>query len=378
MERIDGNKNFNDEPANNSENELQSIDELPPFLRRGIYLTPARWKKTYIVLTIVFQIGLSFPIFTYITSSMVVGGIFAICSITFVSCYVMHPDFTKGVFLDVLLKDAKRTKQINTNIFNGILSNFIFFPFIISPLLWYFFMIPFATETPGRLGPATFEITLVGGILANLCMVIQMIFSSADYLPDQVNLCHIDKIKNYLEKVRELILNDDEEDGILLADKLTKEQEKVEKWILEINNGISGFNSITILGQSIFMIFFLGIVGSGYSVGATVTFSLFSAFNMAYLIMFMYGIAKPNMIWKQQKIALLNNPKVISAIFLKLKFPQENFESWLNDHNINASRLFGTKITFEIMKQTAGILTSAFGIAMYLLLRNELISLGVL
>ena len=56
-------------------------------------------------------------------------------------------------------------------------------------------------------------------------------------------------------------------------------------------------------------------------------------------------------VWEQQKILLLNNPKVISAVLQKLKFPKENFESWLNLHNINASRAFGTKITFEKMKQ---------------------------
>ena len=367
-----------DSRNNNNENELQSIDELPTFLRHGIYLTPTRWKKTNIFLLIMAQIGMSFPIFSYITSSMVVGGIFVVCSITFGVCQVNHPDFTKGVFLDLLLKDSKVTKQINTNIFNGIVFNLIFFPFVISPLMWYFFLVPFATTTPGMLGPATFEITLVAGILGNLSMVSQMIFSSADYLPDQISLCHIDKIKRYLEKVRDLILNDNEEDGIPLVDKLTQEQEIVEKWILEINNGISIYNSFLTGGQFIFLIFFLSIVGSGYSIGATITFSIFSSFFVVFLIMFMYGIAKPNMVWKQQKIALLNNPKVISAILLKLKFPKENFESWLQNHNINASRMFGTKITFEKMKQTAGILTSAFGIAMYLLLRNELTSRGVL
>ena len=214
-----------DSRNNNNENELQSIDELPTFLRHGIYLTPTRWKKTNIFLLIMAQIGMSFPIFAYITSSMVVGGIFVVCSITFGVCQVNHPDFTKGVFLDLLLKDSKVTKQINTNIFNGIVFNLIFFPFVISPLMWYFFLVPFATTTPGMLGPATFEITLVAGILGNLSMVSQMIFSSADYLPDQISLCHIDKIKRYLEKVRDLILNDNEEDGIPLVDKLTQEQE---------------------------------------------------------------------------------------------------------------------------------------------------------
>ena len=69
---------------------------------------------------------------------------------------------------------------------------------------------------------------------------------------------------------------------------------------------------------------------------------------------------------------LLNDAEVISAVILKLKFPKENFESWLQLHNVNASRVFGTKVTFEKMKQAAGVITSAFGIILYLLLREEL------
>ena len=83
-------------------------------------------------------------------------------------------------------------------------------------------------------------------------------------------------------------------------------------------------------------------------------------------------------VWEQQKILLLNNPKVISAVLQKLKFPKETFESWLSLHNINASRAFGTKITFEKMKQAAGVLTSVFGVVMYLLLREEVRSQGYL
>ena len=82
----------------------------------------------------------------------------------------------------------------------------------------------------------------------------------------------------------------------------------------------------------------------------------------------LYALAKPNMVWEQQKILLLNDAKVI----LNLKFPKENFESWLDNHNINAARVFGTKLTFEKMRQATGALTSVFGVVLYLLLRDDL------
>ena len=74
------------------------------------------------------------------------------------------------------------------------------------------------------------------------------------------------------------------------------------------------------------------------------------------------------MIWEQQKIALLNDAQVI----LNLKFPRESFKEWLSLHNFNATKVFGTKVTFEKMKQAAGLFTSIVGIVLYVLLREEL------
>ena len=51
---------------NGGGNELQSIADLPKWLRLGIYFTPARWKKTYIALIVFSQLGSSVPIFSYI------------------------------------------------------------------------------------------------------------------------------------------------------------------------------------------------------------------------------------------------------------------------------------------------------------------------
>ena len=68
----------------------------------------------------------------------------------------------------------------------------------------------------------------------------------------------------------------------------------------------------------------------------------------------------------KEKALRLADAKVI----LNLKFERENFDIWLQNHNINSSKAFGTKITFERMQQAAGLLISAFGIAFYTLLQD--------
>ena len=105
------------EKEEKSGKELQSIDELPKFLRRGIFTTPRQYKKLYIFLTILSQCGTSLILMTYITSSGVIGTTFAIYFAIGNAALVLQPDFTKGVFLDLLLKDEKLTKKMNENIF---------------------------------------------------------------------------------------------------------------------------------------------------------------------------------------------------------------------------------------------------------------------
>ena len=58
------------------------------------------------------EIGFSIPIFSYITSSLAVGIVFGAIATLFFAVDTLQPDFTKGVFLDMLLKDAKVTKKL--------------------------------------------------------------------------------------------------------------------------------------------------------------------------------------------------------------------------------------------------------------------------
>ena len=42
---------------NQNENELQSIDDLPKFLHKMINFSPIKWKKTFVLLAIITQVG---------------------------------------------------------------------------------------------------------------------------------------------------------------------------------------------------------------------------------------------------------------------------------------------------------------------------------
>ena len=141
----------------------------------------------------------------------------------------------------------------------------------------------------------------------------------------------------------------------------------MEKWIVGVNNGMSTYTSIQLCNLVLSCIFFLTLAAGKYSVGATVTCTM-CAVGICFMIgNTLYAVAKPNMIWEQQKILLLNDANVM----LNLQFERDSFETWLNRHNINASRAFGTKVTFEKMKGVVSAIFSLFGMALYFLIRTD-------
>eukprot|EP00943_MAST-04B_sp_MAST-4B-sp1_P000962 g962.t1 len=337
------------EEMERNENQLQSINEVPTFLRRLLQYSPAKRKKTFVFIQFMMSVGFSFPVFTYITSSIIAGSLLA-GYLFLVNCSMTQiPDFTKpGVFLDLLLKDAKLTKTINENMKGVCIFNMVFIGLVMTPFgIWC--MIEFAKKI--YLNQYTFILTIVIGGLGCAFMIINIPFDSNATLLDQVSLVHIGLIRTYLERIRDIILNDNVEDGIPLVKKLSKEQKKVEKWMIKINNGTSAWNTFAIIALMCNGIIMLILAAGGISLAGTIIFAILAVWMFIFLYNTLYALAKPNLIWEQQKIRLFNDAEVI----LNMKFPKENFETWLSRHDINASRAFGTKVTFEKMKQVAGV-----------------------
>ena len=347
--------------------QLNGFDDLPKFLQFALKYSGTRYKKLAFVLTFLVQLG-GIPVWIQITNSLAVGII--LCFFFTIGNYVtmmLTPDMSKGVFLDIFLQDKKKTKEISDGARSMMLQS-IPMLLIILPCFFVFFQLPFANTS--RLGDHTFIITITAAIIGDLVWVPSMIVMASVQLLPQVSLLHEAKIKSYLLNVQNVILDktSDEENGLSTIDQLADEQEQAEKWIGEINKEIHTFNSFQVGYYVLALLLFLIFAASGYGLAVTLVFSFFSAFEVLYVCQILYALAKPSRVWNRQKISLLNNAKVI----LNLKFPRESFKEWLSLHDLNAAKIFGTKVTFEKMKQASGLLTSAIGIVLYFLLREEL------
>ena len=69
---------------------------------------------------------------------------------------------------------------------------------------------------------------IIGG-LGCVFMIINIPFDANATLLDQVSLVHIDLIRTYLEQIRDIILNDNVEDGISLTKETIKRTKKSRK-----------------------------------------------------------------------------------------------------------------------------------------------------
>ena len=56
------------EEMERNESQLQSIDELPTFLRSLLQFSPAKRKKTFVFIQFIMGVGFGVPVFSYITS----------------------------------------------------------------------------------------------------------------------------------------------------------------------------------------------------------------------------------------------------------------------------------------------------------------------
>ena len=86
--------------------------------------------------------------------------------------YLPLPDFSKGVFLDILLSDKALVERLNTEIKGGIIFGVVFLGAFIMPIFVIFFTYEFSLTE--KLGPNTFYITWItcifgvpSGIFAN-------------------------------------------------------------------------------------------------------------------------------------------------------------------------------------------------------------------
>eukprot|EP00946_MAST-07B_sp_MAST-7B-sp1_P003339 g3339.t1 len=354
-----------------------SKQDLPYILRLGLRFSPVRWKATYMLastLSAGLGSGLAFAAITgSLSIGITLGVLFALTAVVYMVC----PDFSQGIFLDMLLQDAKRTREIANATRNSLCAQYAFMILIFLPLVSVFLVLPLAHEE-SWFGEYHFIIVISMWVVAMLGSVPQGIMEIMPNSANEIGRVWESKIKDYMHHMHTILLRHDtvdEETGQAhdVTRELAEEFEKAEHWAQQVIDGTGVYYSCMVACPLVLALINVGVMaawsGGQRQVAAIVTLSLFTAMMVLVFIGVMHGMAKPNLMWERMKVRLLNNPR-IQRVVARIGWA-DRWEAWLNLHELNASRAFGAKVTTNLMRKVGGSIASLFAIVVYLLLREQ-------
>ena len=323
----------------------------------------------------------SFQMFTSITGSAALGAVLAIGFASGGIAMVFTPDFSKGIFLDMLLADQQHMEKITSSTKANLIFNLVIFDLVFIPIVSYFLIIPLASQTE-TFGSNTYIISIVMWTITCLSLIPGALFQISVTLSAEIGRMWNIQINNYLKSIRNILLQCNENDieanaaiqGKDFTEKIFVEYERVEKWAREVNKKTANVYSATLtysFGFAFVSVAMIAIgVGGKNRTASIVVLSLFTFCMLNWGISYLFTIAKPSLAWETAKVKFLNDPRVQRAI-AKIGW-SERWDNWLHLHELNASRVYGVKVTMSAMRNVSSALASFFAIVMYFLLRNEL------
>ncbi len=155
-------------------------------------------------------------------------------------------------------------------------------------------------------------------------------------------------------------------------------QAEMERWSSTTNRLLATHNTVNIcfpLTMSITCLVMLSSMPAdttgGERAAAIALTTLFCMFMTFFMVIGMYSVAKPSMAFETHKRELLNDIRIVDAN-VRRGWTQEQFHRWLDNHELSAARAFGVKMTGTLMRKAAGFVSTAIGVILYFLLREEL------
>ena len=367
----------------NNENEDEE-GELPPYIEKVLQGQHVRRKCLYFpIFLFVFGTGTGF-FFGLLLSNAYVGyalGLFN-CFVGVASEF-SQPDYGKGVFRKIIVKDTKSFEDVikKGDKTMGVMS--LLFGAILAILPVITLLNPDSTNYT-LFGKYTYIYLYIGTITTPLgCFCVM--YSQRLKLPmlEYISKAWVSQIKDYLKRIREILLEYNENGGKKGRDKTLKdihiEQEKIERFAREINKNNSLYNGM----QQVYFVSYLAIcvllaaivqMQKDSEPWKTIVLILFAVLLLFIYFHQVHAVAYPNIVWQECVDEILNDARIQYNIFHCF---EERFDQWIYKHEISNQRAFNVKITTTVMFSAASLIGSAVSIAIYFMMGEEVERMGM-
>ena len=230
-------------------------------------------------------------------------------------------------------------------------------------------------------GEHSFMITVVLIVIAWVGTVGATLMGGLGMVTEKVMTEWCSRIDTYLLAVQKQLLNVGNGAGVekAVAD-VAMLQEKHEVWAREMNRAYGRQNGIYIPLLLLWSFMPLAMIAvpseDATRLPQVIVLVSFASFFVLFFVQHLTGLTKVNMTWERGTTRLLNDAR-IQLLRLNTLGTHGAFARWLKSHELNAARAGGVKVTLTLLRSSAGAVGSAFVLASYLVLRENLSGLLV-
>jgi hypothetical protein len=322
----------------------------------------------------VLNVGFPLLIFAGATGSLPVGIGFAALAFVSNAGNMAGPNYAKSPLLLAVLH--AQADEVAKTVKGFVIFTTIFFSALVMPVAFVYLITPNIINTQ-MFGPKSYTIALSFAIASCAGMVLVVPMGALGMVFEKVQREWCKRINTYLQQVQERLLKiadgvDSPEDMIA---RLALLQEENETWAREMNQAYSTQSGLTLpitLTWSFFPLAMIALPSSDDTrLAQVVVLTSFAAFFQVMFIVQLTGLTKVNMAWERSKARLLNDAR-IQLLRLNTVGVHGAFARWLQNHELNAARACGVKVTLKLLRSSAGAIGSVFILASYLVLRENL------
>ena len=374
-------KHNDDAESNYKTSTTLNLSDAPPLTRFLLKMQASRStfnKIAYVILSIlIFAPNNYIVLGTAVLNQPTIGIVLAIYGPSSALIWNTQPSATEigTSFHSMIFANEKSLKQFSGQLKKQFLVMFIA-TLVMNVVLYAVLIVPMLGSTTLLTNSTNNDIVVYTFIVTNTILqsVNAFCISAGDVMLLMFADVRAERTRAYISNIHNILL--DKENGDQL-DALTKEQRKTELFALETNQAIGRTNSAKIFIMTSWIVIMLCsaafVSASSFTnkLRPIIVCCMFGLFMGGMVLQTMSSITSPSKAWNSACDLKLNDAS-LSPVINQLFGGRADFDLWLKNHEMSTQRLFGVKVSMELIGRVGSVLASGVLLAVYLIARQEL------